>query len=281
VFPPAPEGYIFMPDMGTSQGMFDFVEFTSKGGVWAAVKMGGGNASDSPYIAPAYADQIARGRLRGVRLVHYWFNGNKNGVTPESSADFFHDNSKFQPGDIMAIDVEDETDTNTKAWTPDEAVRYIKRARVHYPGVKGLVYASDSVLDDPAWQKVWDLGWEPWNAAWGGNTGDPGTMPTTTAPVTVWQYTSKEKVPGNYRVVDGVKVYGDTDGNLAKADMFDRLGWVVPTQPEPEPEPTDPGTVPAEVLAALGLLSSQIAGVKASVEALPAKVWEPIRKAVD
>lgn len=265
IFPPAREGFVFFPDLGTSQSTFDFVEYRSKGGAWAALKMGGANASDSPYTAPAYRDQVSRALAQNIKLIHYWFNGAKNGLTPEACADYFHDNSRFAPGHVMAVDVEDEIIkgvVETKAWTPDEVVRYIKRARVHYPGVKGLVYASDSVLDNPEWQKVWDLGWEPWNASWGDNDGDPNTMPETSAPITVWQYTSKEKVPGNYRLVNGVKVYGETDGNLGRADLFTRLGWVVPTEPEPEPEPEVPGQTTAvlkDFLEEVGSLATELA----------------------
>lgn len=246
VFPPAPAGFFFMPDIATSQGGFDFAEYVAHGGKDFAVKMGGGNASDSPYMAPKYQDQIQRGRNAGIqRAVHYWFNGDKNGLTPEASADYFAAHAIFSEGDIAAIDVEDEmNDDGTlwqRAWTPDEAVRYITQLRTHFPGINGLVYGSDSELDDPAWKPVWELGWFPWDASWGANGGDPGTPPTTSGEILMWQYTSKEKVPGNYS--GNPKVYGDTDGNLARNDLFDLLGWVTPEpEPEPEPEPDDAET---------------------------------------
>lgn len=282
VLPPAGEGFIFMPDLGTSQSAFDFAEYTAAGGNWVALKMGGGNASDSPYTAPAYVDQWTRAIAKGCRIVHYWFNGRKNGVTPESSADYFAANSKFKPGDVVAIDVEDETDTATTHWTPAEAVRFALRLQVHYPGVKGLIYASDSVLDRDDWAPLKALGWEAWNASWGANTGDPSGTPPTSDEFTetmVWQYTSKEKVPGNYtKRSDGTKVYGDTDGNIARADLFDKLGWVKPTLPDPE-EPTDPTPtpIPDTVEKMLLQMQGQLAVLGAAVEAVPNKVWEPVR----
>jgi len=243
-FPPAPEGYFFLPDLGSSQGGFDFQEYFSKGGRHAGLKFGGGNASDSPYIAPRYKDQFDRAMLAGVdKLLHYWFNGRENGVTPESSADFFFANSNFRPGHVMAIDIEREDDTDTDPWTVDEAVRYVLRSRVHYPGVKGLFYLSLSLYNAFDWSPLEDLGWLPWLASWGRNSGDPEATANPVGDEIIWQYTSKEKVPGNYS--GSPRTYGDTDGNLARNDLFEVLGWVVPTQPdpgtdpEPEPEPTD------------------------------------------
>lgn len=235
--PVVPEGFVFFPDLGTSQGDFDFFEYFGKGGRHTFLKFGGGNAGDSPYIAPRYQDQLDRARAQNQKVGHYWFNGNKNGLTPETSMDFFAKNLVLKIGELVGLDVENETDTGTVAWTPEEVVRAIKRLRTYFPGLNGLLYGSDSMLDNPAWQIVWDLGWEPWNASWGSNNGDPGIPPTTSAPVAAWQYTSEEKVPGNYS--GNPKVYLRTDGNMAKFDVWDRLGWQVPVvDPDPEPEPT-------------------------------------------
>ena len=244
-FPPAPAGFFFFPDLSTSQSTFDFHEYNVAGGRAVALKMGGGNASDSPYIAPAYRDQLTRARAEQQRVMHYWFNGRKNGVTPDQSADFFALHAGFKPGDVAAIDVENETATNTLAWTPAEAVAYAKRLRIHFPGIKGIAYMSDSVADAQEWDELKEMGWELWNASWGANGGDPGNPPETDDwPFHLaWQYTSKEKVPGNYVVENGTKVYKDTDGNLGRDDLWARLAYVeegtepIPPEPEPEPEP--------------------------------------------
>jgi len=235
--PSAPEGFVFLPDLGSSQGDFDFAEYASVGGRHVGLKFGGGNASDSPYIAPRYVDQLSRARAQELKLIHYWFNGNKNGLTPETSADYFAENIDLKLGEIVALDVENETATKTTAWTPNEVVRYIKQLRTYFPGINGLVYMSDGLADLGDWEEVVDLGWELWSASWGGNNGEPGTPPTTDdwSVFTVWQYTSVETVAGNYS--GNPKVYRDTDGNLAKVDTWTRLGWTVPVVIEPEPEP--------------------------------------------
>jgi hypothetical protein len=246
VFPPAPEGYFFLPDLGSSQGGFDFQEYFSKGGKYAGLKMGGGNASDSPYIAPRYKDQFDRAVAAGLlALIHYWFNGRENGLTPEASADFFNDNSNFRPGDIAAMDIEREDDTDTDPWTVDEAVRYVIQLRKHYPGVKGLFYLSLSLYNAFDWSPLEDLGWLPWIASWGRNSGDPEPTANPTGDEILWQYTSEELVPGNYS--GNPKVYQRTDGNLARNDLFEKLGWVVPTQPDPGTDP-DPDPVPTDLV---------------------------------
>lgn len=237
-FPPAPAGQFFLPDLATSQGDFDFAEFVTAGGEHAALKMGGGNASDSPYTAPRYLDQMSRAVTAGCKeMIHYWFNGRENGLTPETSMDYFAAHSMLRVRDVVAFDIERENETDTGPWTPEETVRGISRLRVHYPEIKGLFYLSKNLYDSLDWSPVEALGWEPWIAAWGANDGEPGTNPAGDEPI--WQYTSEERVPGNYRVIDGKKVYQRTDGNLANADLFDRLGWVPPTtEPGPEPSPT-------------------------------------------
>jgi hypothetical protein len=266
--PVAPEGFIFFPDLGTSQGDFDVAEFVSKGGGHAFLKAGGSNAGDSPYIAPRYQDQLDRFRANNCKVGHYWFNGAKNGLTPETSVDFWAKNLVLKIGEVVAFDVEHETATGTVAWTPQDVVRAINRLRTYFKDIIGLIYASDSMLDDPAWQIVWDLGWAPWDASWGSNNGDPGTPPTTSAPIVAWQYTSEEKVPGNYS--GNPKVYLRTDGNLGKVDLWDRFGWKIPAvdpdpEPEPEPEPGDDETrkVLHDFLADSARLATEYAAVLA------------------
>lgn len=241
--PLSPAGYLFMPDLGTTQGSFDFAEYAAKGGLWVALKMGGSNASDSPYVAPAYLDQLNRARTVGMRLVHYWFNGDANGVTPTQAAEFFFANSPFLQGDVIALDIEDEDDTGTKAWTPAKAMEFARAVDSLRPGLRGLLYMSDSLADREEWDELVAYGWKLWSASWGDNDGDPNEPPVTDdwPEYLVWQYTSNETVPGNYVVENGVKVYpARTDGNLARSDLFDLLGWVKRDPdpgPGPDPEP--------------------------------------------
>lgn len=265
--PMVPAGFFFFPDLGTTQGMFDFAEYKVAGGRKVALKMGGSNASDSPYIAPAYKDQLDRARKQSLEIMHYWFNGAKNGVTPESAADFFATHAEIKPGDVVAIDCEVETATSTAAWTVDECRRFIVQLRKHFPGIKGLIYASDSLFDMWDWNPVKALGWEMWNASWGGNTGDPGTPPTSDEWTTffAWQYTSKEKVPGNF--TGSPRVYGDTDGNMGREDLFTVLGWQLPPVVDPDPEtPADAVQSLAEYFAEAAALNAKYASTFEGLE---------------
>lgn len=161
---------------------------------------------------------------------------------PESSADYFALHTDLREGEIVAIDIEDETATNTVHWSPSEAVRFIRQLRTHFPAINGLVYMSDSVADSDNWTEVKNLGWELWSASWGANDGNPGMPPTSDeyTTFTAWQYTSEELVPGNYS--GNPKVYRRTDGNMTSKNTWNRLGWKTPIvvpKPEPEPEPVD------------------------------------------
>lgn len=232
--PMVPVGFFFAPDLATSQGMFDFAEYSSKGGRAVKLKMGGSNASDSPYIAPAYKDQLDRARKQNQKITHYWFNGDENNVTPELAADFYSLHAEVVEGDVHAIDIEDETATGTKAWTVAEAVRYVKQLQTHFPNARGLFYLSESVYKAHDWSPLEALGWERWIAKWGSNSGDPEVNPE--GDEFVWQYTSKEKVPGNYTGTGTGRVYGDTDGNICRGNLYEVLGWKIPVVVDPDPE---------------------------------------------
>lgn len=260
--PMVPAGFFFFPDLGTTQGMFDFAEFKVAGGRKVGLKFGGANASDSPYIAPAYKDQLDRARKQSLEILHYFFNGAKNGLTPEACADFMALHAEIKPGDVVAIDCEVETATGTAAWTVDECRRFIVQLRKHFPGIKGLIYASDSVFDALDWNPVKALGWEAWNASWGANNGDPGIPPVSDeyTEFFAWQYTSKEKVPGNFS--GSPRVYGDTDGNMGRNDLFEKLAWQLPPVVDPDPEtPADAVKSLGEYFTKAAALNAEYAGV--------------------
>jgi hypothetical protein len=263
LLPVVPSGFVFKPDLATTQGMFDFQEYYAQGGRWASLKFGGANASDSPYIAPAYKDQEIRARKAGLTGIdHYFFNGRKNNLTPEACADFMALHVSLKPGDTVSVDVEDETDTGTTAWTPAEVVRFIVQLRKHFPGICGLVYMSDSLADLQEWDAVVALGWGLWSASWGDNDGDPNTPPVTDdwPFFQGWQYTSEETVPGNYTVVNGVRTYGRTDGNMFLTNTHEKFGWKIPPVVDPEPEvPADEVQLLEEYFVAQAQLNSEYA----------------------
>lgn len=234
--PATPDGTFFAPDLGTSQGTFDFNAFHAAGGQAVILKAGGGNASDSPYVAPAYQAQLAAARASGAAIGHYWFNGRENGLTPTTSAQFFVEHADIQPFDIIALDVEDETDTNTAHYTPAEVVEFVDEVARLLPGAKVLIYMNAGDERGSDWSAVVAKGHPLWLASWGANDGSIGTEPDPTywPTWTLWQYTS------NAGPIAG---WGSEslDGNVVDNDAWWTYGYD-PEDPGPDPDPDpEPG----------------------------------------
>lgn len=227
VIPTLPNGQLFGIDIATSQAGIDLAKFKAQGGRFAIIKMGGGNTSDSPYTAPQYLTQVQGARTAGLRLGHYWFNGQK--ISVAAQAKYFADNIKLLQGDLIALDIEAETATGTRAFTPAEAMEFITEFQKKWPGAKFLLYMSASVVRAVEWDALVAAGHLLWVAAYNNNDGTIGSAPTIDdwPDWLIWQYSSVVKVPG------GV---GNTDANIAKADLFEKAGYKV-VVPEPDPEP--------------------------------------------
>lgn len=240
--PATPSGTFFAPDVATSQGDFNFFEFKGGGGEAAIIKAGGSNASDSPYIAPQYVRQLGNAREQGLLVGHYWFNGRENGLTPTTSAQYFVENADIAEGDLIALDVEDETDTNTAHYTPAETEEFIEEIVRLLPGAKVLVYMNASDEGGEDWSRIAEAGHPLWIASWGPNDGSVGTAPTPTSwdDWSVWQYTSKA---GPISGWDAESL----DGNAVNDNVWDLYGYTPGEDPDPEPEP-EPDTELEELL---------------------------------
>ncbi|MFZ4892848.1 glycoside hydrolase family 25 protein [Plantibacter sp. Mn2098] len=215
--PAPPDGTVFGIDIASPQAGIDLAMFADGGGEFAIIKQGGGNADDAPYVAPRYAEQLAGARAAGLPVGHYWFNGQKLGV--EAQAEFFVRTADIEPGDVIALDIESEPDTDTRPFTPAEVGRWIDVVRQSYPGVQVLLYMNRTLMNGSDWSALTD---NPlWIAYWGDDDGDIGQEPAIAwwTEWTVWQFTSAARVPG---------FDGDVDGDLARADLFTRFGWQPP-----------------------------------------------------
>lgn len=202
--PTLPVGQVFGVDVATSQKGFDFAAFKAGGGDFVIVKMGGGNASDSPYTAPRYVEQLAGGRAAGLTVGHYWFNGH---VVPiDVQADYFAANIDLKAGELVALDIEAESATGTAAFTPDEAKQFIERFQTHKPGTKFLLYMSASLVRSGVWKPLVDAGHGLWVAMYDQNDGTVPTAPPQIddwASWSIWQYASQTvRVPGYSGNVD-------------------------------------------------------------------------------
>lgn len=212
--PVVPEGTMFGIDSASPQAGIDLDAFAEAGGAFAIIKQGGGNAFDAPYVAPFYLEQLADARAAGLPVGHYWFNGQKLSV--EDQARFFVETARIEPGDIIALDIEDEPDTDTRAFTPDEAARWITEVQKTYSDVNVLLYLNRSLLKGANWSALTD---QPlWAASWSQNDGTIGKHPQLKywKDWAIWQYSSVVRVPG---------FNGPVDGNIAKLDLFDTYGW--------------------------------------------------------
>lgn len=228
--PTLPPTQWFGIDIGSSQAGIDLLTFASKGGKFVIIKQGGGNASDSPYTAPQYAAQLAAARMSGLKVGHYWMNGDKNGLTPAAAADYFATHAQIKEGDIVALDI--ESIDGITAYTPAQAMEWVKRLQTHFPGIKVFFYMSSSVVRSGDWKEAVAAGHPLWAAAYNSNDGTMnGGGPTIDdwADWDIWQYSSMVvRVPG---------FNGDIDVNVAKADIFEKYGYKKQETPAPvEPD---------------------------------------------
>lgn len=210
-------GQLFGIDIATSQTNIDLQAFKAGGGQFTIIKMGGGNASDSPYVAPAYQTQLARARAAGLLVGHYWMNGDRNGLTPTAAADYFVAHSDIRIGEVVALDI--EAIDGVAAYTPAQAAEWIQRVQRTYPGLKVLLYLNQAAVNGQDWSALANAGNPLWVAVWGSNNGEVGNPPELQrnwADWALWQYSSRGVVSG---------FGGAVDVNLAKADTFTRYGW--------------------------------------------------------
>jgi GH25 family lysozyme M1 (1,4-beta-N-acetylmuramidase) len=214
IFMNAPAGTALGIDVGSSQAGIDLNAFDGNGGGFVIVKQGGANTGGSPYVAPRYTEQLQAARAAGLPVGHYWFNGQE--VSVEEQAQFFNDTAQVELGDIIALDIESEPSTNTRAFSPAEATTWIEGVHKKYPGVKVVLYMNVPTINAADWSGLTD---NPlWVASFGENDGSIGSIPSTGPwpEWTIWQYSSTARVPG---------FGGAIDANIAKLDLFSRYGW--------------------------------------------------------
>lgn len=196
-------------DISYWQNDIDFGQMSGAGVTFVAVKAGGSNSG--LYTDSKYVRHVSRARAAGMKIGHYWFNGNEAGVT--QSANYFVDNLNGYTGDdLLVLDIENEG--SMAAWSPGEAVEFFNVVRSRLPNAKLFVYMSSSVTRG-GWEPVKNMGIGLWVAQYGNNNGVAGTPPTNLGPWgndwDIWQFTSEAILPG----------YGARlDANLAKDSIF-------------------------------------------------------------
>ncbi len=159
----------------------------------------GGSNTGSRYVDSKYRWFEPRARAAGMRMGHYWFNGYGD---PVGDADFFVNNlSGYQPGDLLALDIESEGSMGYAS--PSWALAFVNRVKQR-TGRDCDVYMSSSVTRAQNWSAVKDAGSKLWVAQYGTNSGAPQGSPNIAYWPTykLWQYSSNGSVPGYAARVD-------------------------------------------------------------------------------
>ncbi|QWT24933.1 glycoside hydrolase family 25 protein [Subtercola sp. PAMC28395] len=163
-------------------------------------------------------------RRLGKSFGTYLFNGP---VDPVQAAEWYVSIIDYRPGDLTAIDVE-----SPNAWNPDQVIAFHQRVK-ELIGVTPATYGSSSLLFQPQWKAVSDIGSPLWVANYGANDGTPGRDPGNGPWATriLWQYTSVARHAGfggsvdtnliNYDALAAYlgTVHADTSATTNQADL--------------------------------------------------------------
>lgn len=180
------------------QGHPDFIQVKSGGNTLVIMKCGGGEGGRL-YMDSVYQFNRSAARAVGLNVGCYFFNGP---VDPVFAADFQMSVADWRPGDIVALDV--ENNGNTPHWTPAQAQAWAQRILAHgVPAHLIYVYMSSSVLG-AGWWAIVNLGVQLWVAQYGVNDGAPHSQPGSGPwpSYALWQFTSAAVCAGITGLVD-------------------------------------------------------------------------------
>lgn len=250
-YAPSIEGWKLGVDLSGYQNGFNFKEYKNGENGIVIHKMGGGNTSSSPYIAPKYLEHLNASREAGITgNGHYWFNGHKNGLDAKSSAEFFIKNISLEEGDFLILDIEDEKASETKAFTPDEVLVFAQTVKDNL-GIDIIIYMSLSLAKNSEWDKVSAaLPDSLWVASWGKND---GKYYPVSLPIGSW----KRIVGQQFTAINYTKsVPGwpkeDLDRNIFNESLLEKFRYkkiappiivepqIPPVEPPIEPEHPEP-----------------------------------------
>lgn len=174
-----------------------------------------------------YPGFVSGARANGLRVGHYWMNGNGN---PVVDATFFVNHlSNYSPGDPLVLDVEPHYqwiwDTETQKfqckrgdfWTPAVVLQWVNTVKALVPHANVYVYMNRRTLDRHDWSAVAPRT-RLWFAAYGHNDGTPAQQRPTVKYWTtwsIWQYTNAGRIKGILRSDDS-----PIDRNLARHDAW-------------------------------------------------------------
>lgn len=200
--PPTGMSGVYGIDVGTTQRDLDFNALRGAGYQFAIVKAGGSNVSPI-YVAPYYAQQIARARAAGLVVGHYWMAGSNN---PANDAQYFVDHLyDHRPGDLLVLD--NEAIDGSMFWNDSMTATFMQGVKNRL-GKAPFLYTYSSLLTSNTWTQTKAVGSKLWVAHYTGTPGNP-TIGSAFPTWDIHQYTSS----GNQ---NGIPL----DLNVAKLSAF-------------------------------------------------------------
>ncbi|MCY1045652.1 GH25 family lysozyme [Corallococcus sp. bb12-1] len=266
---PPPSGMrgVYGIDVGTTQRDLDFTAIRNAGYQFAIVKAGGSNVSPL-YVAPYYAQQVARARAAGLLVGHYWMAGSYN---PAGDAQYFMDHLyDHRPGDLLVLD--NEAIDDGIFWSDALTASFMQAVKTRL-GKAPFLYTYSSLLQANTWPKTQAVGSKLWIAHYTGTPGNP-TVGTAYPTWEIHQYTSS----GNQ---NGIPL----DLNVAKLSAFAGLAQppagVTPPPPTAIPGGSSGGGGPV-ITAPQGRILQSLArrgGYTGPIDGVPgSSTWSAVQK---
>lgn len=209
---------------------------------FAIVKCTGGTW----YRNPQYAAQIAGARGAGMVVGHYHFAHEGTADSdPLAEADYFVARIDWQPGEVVALDIED---TGVAGDLSDWALAWLGRVEKRL-GIRPLLYSFPNYIETRGLGTDALAGYPLWYAyyktpyAMGTWPPVPGHWPR----IAIWQWSGGTTVPG---------IPNDTDDNLFDGTVAELRALGTPaTTPAPPPDPPATPGVPLRLTVAEAVIN--------------------------
>lgn len=174
-----------------------------------------------------------RDNLRAIGKPRGWYHF-AGASDPVAEANFFVDNTDWQPGEYLVLDREAPWPADVPGWS----YRFLLQVKNRRPQAPLAIYMSGSRVTAYDWSGVLSLGAEIWIAAYGTNSGRQEYIPNAGQWGSMWahQFTSLFPLPPGiqsggldwnyfYRWGEGLSGEGSGEAIMAKLDDEDRA-WL-------------------------------------------------------
>jgi len=176
-------------------------------------------------------------RLGIPRMAYFYAYPGRSGGRAQAE-EFFARVGQLQPGEGVALDIEDDTAYGRALVASDVqwCLDFLNRCKELF-GVKPLIYMNSNVLGRYDWSPVKNGDYGLWLANYGSNNGQPGNRPSSDEwPFwAMWQFTSRANVGGIFPL----------DKNIFSGDVNAFLKYGLQgSAPAPAPIPQPPAPAP-------------------------------------